>query len=204
MVMKNTLKTSAVIIAAGFSSRMHVFKPLLTLGNQTVLERTISIFTQAGIRDIVVVLGHQSDSLKPLIESLGVKWVFNPNYEQGMFASVQTGVTDIDATSTCFFMMPVDMPLVKPETIKEMMAAYDDQAMDVLYPSCDGRRGHPPLISNRLIPQLIDSSDSGGLKVFLETQGKASYIAIQDPGILMDMDTETDYEKMRKALESFE
>jgi CTP:molybdopterin cytidylyltransferase MocA len=191
------LEISAVIIAAGFSSRMHDFKPLLSIGDKTVLERTVSTFICAGITDIVVVLGHQAETLIPLIESLGIRWVINPNYEQGMYTSIQIGAKMIDGASQCFFMMPVDVPLVMPETIEKMTTMYEDTAMNVLYPSYEGRRGHPPLISTRLIPKLSESADSGGLKGFLEREGMASYLVVDDPGILMDMDTQADYEKLK-------
>lgn len=198
MTDRNILKTSAVIIAAGFSSRMHDFKPLLALSDKTVLETTVSTFTEAGIQDIVVVVGHKQELLIPLIEALGLKWVINHNYEYGMFSSIQTGIRSIDPNSRAFFMMPVDVPLVRPDTIKQLMSAYDDQGMDVMYPSFDGRRGHPPLITSRLIPELISSDDQGGLKQFLESHGKPSYLVVSDPGILIDIDTEEAYNRVKQ------
>ena len=52
-------KVSAVILAAGFSSRLKDFKPLLLLGEMTLLERAIRLFHQNGIRDTQVVVGHR-------------------------------------------------------------------------------------------------------------------------------------------------
>lgn len=188
------IKNSAVIIAAGYSSRMHAFKPLLPMGDKSVLETTASIFLQAGIRDIVVVIGHQGQTLIPLIQSMDLKWVLNEDYEKGMFTSIQTGIRVIDPSSQCFFMMPVDIPMVKPDTIKLILEAYDDQKMDVLYPSCEGRRGHPPLITTRLIPELLRSRGEDGLKGFLGSHAKSvSHLNVADLGILMDMDTKEDY-----------
>jgi len=146
----------------------------------------------------VVVLGYTNESLIPLIESMDIKWVINHNYELGMFTSIQTGAQHIDPTSKGFFMMPVDMPLVRPDTITQLIQAYDDQVMDVLYPSYEGRRGHPPLISCHLIPELLNSSDSGGLKSFLDRRGRGSYLEISDPAILMDMNTEEAYAKLKE------
>ncbi len=191
---------AAVIIAAGYSSRMHAFKPLLLIRDKTFLETTVATFTGAGITDIVVVVGHQSELLIPLIEVMHLKWVLNSNYQLGMFSSVQTGAAAIAPTSTAFFTMPVDVPLVKPETIQHLVKAFDLQEMDVLYPSFEGNKGHPPLISAHLIPELLSSKDEGGLKVFLQQQAKPAYLNVSDPGILVDIDTQESYERLIQSI----
>lgn len=191
---------AAVIIAAGYSSRMHSFKPLLPIGDKTLLETTVATFTGAGITDIVVVVGHHSELLIPLIEAIDLKWVLNPNYQLGMFSSVQTGAAAIDPTSRAFFTMPVDVPLVKSETIQGLVNTFDLQEMDVLYPSFEGKKGHPPLISANLIPELLSSKDEGGLKVFLQQQAKPAYLNVSDPGILVDIDTQESYERLIQSI----
>lgn len=195
-----TSNIAAVIIAAGYSSRMHDFKPLLPIGDKTLLETTVATFQEAGITDIVVVVGYQGDLLIPLVESMGLKWVANDHYHLGMFSSIQAGTGAISPTARAFFMMPVDIPLVKPETIKGLVAAYNHAEMAVLYPSFEGKRGHPPLISTGLIPKLLNSEDEGGLKVFLQQHGEAAYLKVSDPGILVDIDTQASYEQLIRNL----
>lgn len=199
MVIKKTQKISAVIIAAGFSSRMHAFKPLLKLGDQTILERVITTFMQAGIKDIVVVLGYKQELLIPIVLKLNQKYVINESYTEGMFTSIQTGVRALDIDSQGFFMLPVDLPLVQVTTICQMVDFFLIRPLDVLHPTTAGRKGHPPLISHKLYQMILENTDSGGLKALLNLeQNNVGYLDVGDPWILEDMDTEEDYRRLER------
>ena len=78
--MKKEPKMVALILAAGCSSRMESFKPLLPLGRSTVLEEALRSFRETEIHDVRVVVGHMSEKIIPVLEDLGVKWVLNPHY----------------------------------------------------------------------------------------------------------------------------
>ena len=78
----------AFVLAAGFSSRMGAFKPLLPLGKEAVLERTIRLFREAEIKDIRVVVGYRASELEPILVRCGVRTIENPFYRQGMFSSI--------------------------------------------------------------------------------------------------------------------
>ena len=78
---------AALIPAAGYSSRMGLFKPLLPLSPSTlVIERPIKVFYEAGIDDVRVVVGHKADLLQPLLKRLGARALFNENYARGMYS----------------------------------------------------------------------------------------------------------------------
>ena len=85
-------RIGAVILAAGYSSRMGSFKPALYIGDKTVIARLITSFCDAGIRDIVVVSGHNRELLQSLIAGFDVTESYNENFPQGMFSSIQAGV----------------------------------------------------------------------------------------------------------------
>ena len=89
--MRTEKDLAAIILSAGFSSRMAAFKPLLPMGNSTVIETVINIFLQAGISDITVVLGYRADDLKPLLGCSHVRWILNERYNEGMYSLVASG-----------------------------------------------------------------------------------------------------------------
>jgi CTP:molybdopterin cytidylyltransferase MocA len=175
------------------------FKPLLPLGTTTVLQRVISIFQTAGVEDIRVITGHRADDIEPFATVMGVKTIFNADFKNGMFSSVQTGVQSLSPERSAFFVLPVDIPLVAPATVKGLLAAWEANRPVVAYPIFQGRRGHPPLISMGIRDHILNWSGHQGLRGALE--------ALEDPGlevetddryILMDMDRPEDYEQIQQ------
>jgi molybdenum cofactor cytidylyltransferase len=197
-LMKSDDNIAALILAGGRSSRMGALKPLLPLGGRLVIEGVINLFREAGIADIIVVVGYQAEQIIPLLEDQGVRWVKNEHYDRGMFSSVQTGVKKIAADCRAFFLSPADIPLVRPATLKKLSAAYRERKMEVYHPCYGQRRGHPPLIAAALIPSIFAFAEPGGLRALLSHHEAASLnVDCDDPGILIDLDTPEDYERAK-------
>jgi CTP:molybdopterin cytidylyltransferase MocA/HD superfamily phosphohydrolase YqeK len=194
---------TAIILAAGYSSRMGSFKPLLPFGNGTVLERAVYLFRGVGIQDIRVVVGHRSDELLPLLERLQVRPLLNERYQDGMFSSVVTAVESLEKNNGAFFLLPVDIPLVRQETVEMLINTFRSGNKGILYPGCHGRAGHPPLISSLYRDQILTWKGSGGLKSLLaEFEEDSSLVETGDEGVLLDMDTPQDYERLRCSLQN--
>ncbi|AET66942.1 uncharacterized MobA-like protein [Desulfosporosinus orientis DSM 765] len=190
---------TAIIVAAGYSFRMKQFKPLLSLGERTVLERAVESFLKSGIRDIRVVVGHRADELYPILERLGVQTIVNPNFAEGMFSSVTAGIKSLSPGTQGFFLLPVDNPIVKKDTIKKLQNAFFATEFGIIYPTYQGTRGHPPLISCRYLSNVMAWEGPGGMRALLDHyEQDALEIEVEDPGILLDMDTPEDYQQMQK------
>ncbi len=183
-----------VLVAAGYSSRMKAFKPLLPFGNSTVIETAIDTFQYAGINNIIVVIGYQADKLKLVLNKKGIGWVYNEKYNEGMYSSVLTGVRALPESSKGFFLLPSDMPLIMDETIEKISKAYWENRPDIVYPVFKGRRGHPPLISATLFPEILKHDGTEGLKGVLgQYRDNACHVEVEDEGVLLDMDTYDEY-----------
>jgi len=193
--MKNNF--AAIILAAGFSSRMDGFKPLLPFGEATVVERVVRLFRDAGIDTVRVVTGHRSTDLLPFLQGPGVRPVLNERYREGMFTSVVAGIRSLEDFHGAFFLLPVDIPLVRLQTVITMMEAYGSGNRSLLYPAFLGRRGHPPLISTEFNDRIISWSGQGGLKSLLtQYDSEAEEVEVTDKFILEDMDTPEDYRRL--------
>ena len=155
---------AAVILAAGRSTRMGAFKPLLPFGPDTVIERIIATVREAGVETLRVVVGWQADLLIPVLERHGVPWIRNERFEEGMYASIQAGVRSLPAGVSAFFLFPGDMPLVRAATLSRLMAEWDQRPGGILYPCYEGRRGHPPLIAAPTSPRSCGRLRPGGLR----------------------------------------
>jgi len=185
---------AAVILAAGRSSRMGSFKPLLPFGRGTVIERVISTVHEAGVETIRVVVGWQADLLIPVLDRRGVAWIRNERFQEGMSTSVQAGVRDLPTGVGAFFLLLGDMPLVQSATLTRLIAEWDRRPGGIFYPCFEGRRGHPPLIAAIYIPEILREVPPGGLRTLLARHaGEARNVECEDRGILLDLDTPEEY-----------
>jgi molybdenum cofactor cytidylyltransferase len=185
---------AAIIPAAGFSSRMGVFKPLLPVGTRLVIEKTVGCFKQAGLQDIRAVVGYKRELIIPVLERLGAQVIVNSKFENGMYTSIQAGVETLAESVSAFFILPADCAFVEPDTVSALLAAYQASPVSVIYPTHNNRRGHPVLVSNALRKLILDSNPEGGLKTLLEKHAPDFLeIPVNDPGICIDMDTAGDY-----------
>ncbi len=142
---------SAIILAAGLSSRMGELKALLPLGNggnvgeRTVLEQCLTLFRQCGVEDLAVVTGHRADEVGTVAALAGARLVHNPDFASGMYSSIRAGVGALPDQCSGFFLLPVDLSLVRCGTIRLLTRSFAQAPARIVYPVFDGRRGHPPL-----------------------------------------------------------
>mgnify|MGYP001181867715 FL=1 len=198
--MREEAGLAAVIVAAGYSSRMGRLKPLLPLGRSTVLEEAVNCFRDAGIPNVTVVVGHMAEAIVPVLEDLGIGWVKNERYHMGMLSSILAGMDSLEPDVEAFFLLPVDTPLVRPATVRALIHAYRMNPGKIVYPRFRGLRGHPPLIPVGLVPADLPPDYEGGLKAFLEgLEDCAADVDVVDRGVAMDCDTPGEYEQVRNA-----
>jgi molybdenum cofactor cytidylyltransferase len=192
----NDVRFSAIILAAGYSSRMGRFKPLLPMGGKTVVERVVDVFKENNIRNIYVVSGHRASDLRRAVQSSGVRIVENPGYDKGMFSSVKAGVEHLDIEKTeGFFVAPADICLVRPLTIRLLATACEKKPGKIVHPCFDSKRGHPPLIPASLASVILTGETDGSLKTILEQfEHLAIEVQVPDRHILFDMNRPEDYE----------
>ena len=131
-------RTGAVILAAGLSSRMHEFKPLLELGDSTIIVRAIENLKTAGASPVIIVAGYKADQLI----------VRNENYASSqMFDSVKLGISRAAGLCSRILITPADVPLIEQDTFKQVMECPGA----LVRPVCGGRPGHPVRMDSRLV-----------------------------------------------------
>lgn len=180
----------AILLAAGYSSRMGAFKPLLPLGDDppTVLEIVASSYRKADVARCLVVTGYNAEALYPEAARLGLVAVHNPHFDEGMFSSICAGLAAVGDFSGHVFVQPVDIPLVRPDTLKRLAAAARDVEQPVLVPEFCGKSGHPVVLRTDILPHIVQWRGEGGLRKALE-QFSVCRVPVADSGILHDMDT---------------
>jgi putative nucleotidyltransferase with HDIG domain len=177
---------------------MGAFKPLLPIGGQTVIERSISIFKTSGIETIFVVTGYRAPEINRAVQSSDVRIVENREYERGMFSSVTAGVGNLSAETTgAFFITPVDICLVRPLTVRLLTAAFEKNSGKIVHPCFDSKRGHPPLIPISLASVILKNKSNARLETILEQfEHLAVDVPVPDRHILLNMNSPQDYENV--------
>jgi len=170
---------------------------LLPLAGSTAFERCIGLFRAAGVGEVIAVLGYRAEELQPLAERAGARCVFNPHFEQEMFSSIAAGCRALAECVEAAFVLPADIPLVRPYTIHQLAAAFVHRRAGIVYPVFAGRRGHPPLIAHKILAEAAEEGAAGPLSDLLARhESEASDLPVADQGIHMDMDTPADYDDL--------
>lgn len=183
------MDADAVILAAGYSSRAEAFKMELMLEGKPILQHVIEAFLPV-CRKIIVVGGYQIERLIPLTAVYGetVEVIYNEDYSKGMFTSVKKGIDRVK--SPRFFLTPGDYPLITTQICRRLL----EYGGDFVKPSFHNRGGHPVLLPFSCIDEILAEKDDSNLKLYLEKK-HMNYIETEDANILLDVDTQADYEK---------
>ena len=188
------MQTGAVIVAAGMSSRMGDFKPMLNIGSISIAQRIVATFHQAGVTKIVVVTGYNAQQLERHLNNLGLVFLRNENYANTqMFDSAKIGLAYLKDKCDRIFFTPVDIPLFTSLTVTQLM----ETEASLACPVCEGRTGHPLLIAASLVDTLLRDPGDGGLQGAISRCGSdMTRVEVSDPGVLHDADTPADYAEL--------
>lgn len=197
------MKTGAVIVAAGMSSRMKAFKPLLALCGSTMIGTAIESLRSAGIGEISVVTGNQSEKLQKYLSGTGVICLYNDKYETtDMGYSAKIGLSYLENRCDRVFFLPGDVPLFSKQSLVSMLNDMEKSNCEILLPVRGGKMGHPILISSSAIPFLIHYKGDGGLKGAIDSfAGLKKTIELDDIGMMLDADRPEDYERLKEYAE---
>lgn len=185
------MRTGAVIVAAGMSSRMGDFKPMLNIGRISIVQRIITNFQRADVFPIVVVTGYRAKELEKHIAKLGVLCIRNDSYAHTeMFDSARLGFSFIMDKCDRTFFTPVDIPLFTIDTVNRLLRT--DEA--IVKPVCNNVVGHPILIKADVLSKICQMDDHESLKSALRACGeRIETLPVADEGILRDADTPEQY-----------
>ncbi|MCF0137084.1 MAG: NTP transferase domain-containing protein [Oscillospiraceae bacterium] len=190
------MQTAALIVAAGMSSRMGDFKPMLNIGSISIAQRIVANFQQAGVDRIVMVTGYNAVTLERHLANNGIVFLRNERYaETQMFDSAKIGLEYLSDKCDRILFTPVDIPLFTAATVEKLMASEAELAC----PVCEGETGHPIMMASALAEGLLVDSGEGGLKGAIGRCGvPMREIPVEDRGVLHDADTPEDYDKLLK------
>jgi molybdenum cofactor cytidylyltransferase len=186
---------SAIVLAAGKSTRMGQQKMLMPWGDTTVLGRVIRTLQNAGMEDIVLVT--HSDILHS-VEHLPIRVMLNDDGD--MLSSMKAGVRIQKPAAQATLICLGDQPQMEEGSVRSVCEAFLKSRANLVVPSYQMRRGHPWLAARALWEEMLGLQDAS-LREFLNAHSaEIEYVPVETPTILQDLDTPEDYLKYKPSL----
>jgi molybdenum cofactor cytidylyltransferase len=190
---------AAVILAAGQSRRMGQPKMILPWGNLTVIGQVASVLAEAGVEEIVAVVGGARQKVEAALAGMPVRTVFNPRFEEDeMTPSLQAGLRALRTDTRGCLVVLGDQPQIEGAIVKEVLATFLSSGADLVIPSYQMRRGHPWLISKSMWKEIQALQPPDTLRDFINWHAdRIHYLNVSSPSVLKDLDTPGDYDRER-------
>ena len=174
----------AIILAGGKSTRMGTNKMLLMYKGHPLLWHTIQS-VKPFVSRVIVVTGRYDKEIREALKDEDVTFVYNKDYELGMFSSVLTGVRE---TKEDFMVLPGDCPFISKSTFEAILSSKED----ICYPRYRGEEGHPLYISKKYKEELLNFGLDNNLKMFRDSK-KCEIIDVEDKNIVMNLNDINDF-----------
>ena len=189
-------RVSAILTAAGESTRMGSPKPLLQWHGVTLVEYQTRCLLEGGVSEVVVVLGHRAEDVIPFVKGSNVRYVVNSRYREGKATSIKVGLTAVSLDADAIVLLAVDQPRTA-DVVSRVVTSHLENDTAITSPRYQGHGGHPLIFSARLRPELESiSEESQGLRqVFQNHLDEITEVSFGDPIIRLDLNTPEAYAK---------
>jgi molybdenum cofactor cytidylyltransferase len=189
---------TAIILAAGQSTRMGEPKMLMPWGKSTVLQTVVSAFQSAGVDEVLVVTGAMREQVEALV-GRSVQTVFNAGYVEGqMLSSIQAGLTEKQREARAVLIGLGDQPQVQTRIVQRILQTYQRTNASIVVPSFEKHRGHPWLVGREHWDEILGMRAPETMRDFLNRHAsQIKYLEVDTASILADMDTPDDYLKSK-------
>ena len=197
------VKSMAVILAAGSSTRMGQSKQLLKIKGESLIRRIIKTVIDSGFDQVLVVLGSDQQTHHQEIADLPIQIIVNQNWKKGMGSSIKSGVQFVnDHFPSCqsILFTVCDQPLLTSDHLKKLITALQTGENAIAASFYSGSPGIPVLFGQSTFKELLDINSGHGAKKVIHAHSKSTYL-IEFPQGAMDLDTPGDWEKFLKSIQ---
>jgi len=170
-------------------------KQLLQIDGETILERTLKNVRASNASEIVLVLGHAADEIEKSVATQDLKIVRNPDYEHGMGTSLRRGLAAVEADAALIVL--ADQPWISSETYNRLIESHEERKPQIIVPTYRGFRGNPVLLDRSVFQEMQAlKGDVGCRAIFGDHVEGIVKLPVDDSGILRDIDSRDDFEKL--------
>jgi molybdenum cofactor cytidylyltransferase len=196
------MKVGAVLLAAGSASRIGGRpKALLELGGVPLILRQLIALLDAGIAEVVVVLGHHAELIEPVVQKFPVTRVRNPSPDDGQVSSQRMGLQALSGKLDAVLVALADQPLIDARDITALIGAYSErqEGTSVLAPEVAGEPGNPVIFSAAVREQILAGDATLGCRQWRAAHPEAvAAFATDNRHYRVDIDTLQDIERFER------
>jgi len=189
----------AIILAAGSSRRMGTQKLLLPFGKHTIIETVVDHVLESKVENVMVVLGPDPDRIQDVLAQKPVKFCQNQQHEDGMLSSIVCGFRALPEQAEAALIFLGDQPNISAEVTNAVLETYNEELYGIVIPVYNHRRGHPLLVDMKYRREIEKLDLEQGLRALRHHFPEdVLEVEVDDPGILVDIDTREDYSNATK------
>jgi len=194
---------SAIVLAAGESTRMGFPKLLLSIEGKSLLQHVIDNALQSKVSEVIVVLGADATKLRREIKQSQVQIIENASYKEGLSTSLKVGLQAISPQAQAVLVLLADQPLVSHAVIDALIDKYEESGSIIVAPVYNGKRGNPVLFDSSLIPELLRvTGDKGGREIIEKHLAQLATVDFESTIIGSDIDSWDDYREVCRFLQA--
>jgi CTP:molybdopterin cytidylyltransferase MocA len=189
---------TAIILAAGESTRIGSPKPFLTIGDKTFVEVIVECLNTAGVHNVVVVFNHAHRNQLKEISLPDCSCIVNTRPDLGQLYSFQLALRALPSGTRAVLLCLVDHPCVRTETYRLLAAESAESPQKILIPTFRGRKGHPVVFPRLLFQELLHTPlGLGAHSVVQEHSDLVLLVPVRDEGVVLDIDTRQEYLRIK-------
>jgi molybdenum cofactor cytidylyltransferase len=165
-------------------------KLLAELAGAPLVTRPVEAALGAGL-PVWVVTGHEAEQVRGALVGRDVRFAHNPDYAGGIASSLRVGVQAAGTGHDGVVILLGDMPYVRAQHVEQLVIAFARAgAGSICIPEHTGLRGNPVLWPACDFSALMAlEGDTGGRVLLAQRQERVLRVAIEDDGVLVDLDT---------------
>jgi molybdenum cofactor cytidylyltransferase len=190
-----------ILLAAGESRRMGFPKPLLKIGRETFLARSLRGMMEV-TRSVIVVTGAHQDRVRAKVPVTPlVRVVHNADFLRGQLSSLKCAIQETGPDTDAVIVHLADHPFVEGSTFRAVVDKYSLTNAPIVIARHASRRGHPVLFSSAVFPELLAAPDDQGARFVVNSDPRrVVYADVDDPGVSLDLDTPEDLKRAGLSL----
>lgn len=180
-------------------------KQMLAWQGKTLLQHVLGNLIHSDADEIILVLGHEAETIRKSLPEFPIRMVINRDYKQGMASSLRQGLLAVDPKSEAFLVVLADQPGIGSEIINRVIRNFQqaNPKRGICRPVYRGLKGHPVLMGVQYRQEILQlQGDVGARQILINHPQDILEIEVEQDLVMMDVDTPDEYRKYMKLAES--